>query len=251
MDFDHFMQQFSFDPTLAGWVGVERECLLMHNNRVVPIAPKILLALHERGDIAVSCELSACQLETKTRPARIEDLRATLEADEALLTAYEQSLGISRLYTGLGPENMPLDIYPEPRYIEIARSMSTPQLRFACRALATHYHVGMPDAGTALRVYNHIVTQPQICELGDLGGGRADLYRHFVPHWRPRPYESWGTFHSHAIERGFAEDPRKNWALIRLSPHGTVEFRMPDATSDLDCIVLWGTICHRACMEVM
>ncbi|MEK7498442.1 MAG: hypothetical protein AAB611_01120, partial [Patescibacteria group bacterium] len=39
--------------------------------------------------------------------------------------------------------------------------------------------------------------------------------------------------------RGFAENPRNCWDLIRISRHGTIEFRMFGVTDHVDEVLMW------------
>jgi gamma-glutamyl:cysteine ligase YbdK (ATP-grasp superfamily) len=148
---------------------------------------------------------------------------------------------------------MPLDVYPDPtgRYQKITRDMPREVLTAACRIIGTHVHIGMPDHETALRVYNRLCPYfEHLCEMGNGSfGERLAIYRQMAPKYKPTPYESWEDFYGSACKKGFVEDPRKCWTLIRISVHGTIEFRMFGATDNHERIVRWATKCHELCME--
>lgn len=150
---------------------------------------------------------------------------------------------------------MPLDVYPDPtgRYQRITKDMPRKILRAACRVIGTHVHVGMRDHEMALRVYNYAIRHlAELCEMGNGSfGERLAIYKQMAPDYEPKPYASWEEYYNTALEKGFAEDPRKCWTLIRISVHGTIEFRMFGATDSIDRIVSWATRCHQICQEAM
>ena len=164
-----------------------------------------------------------------------------------------QQLGFGRLHFEVGPEDMSLAVYPDPRYQRISATLSREVLSAACRVIGTHVHIGMPDHEVALKVYNSVVEKvDELCEIGDGSSGRRlDLYRLMAPQWRPMRYDSWENFFEVAQEENFSEDPRHCWTLIRISPHGTIEFRMFGSTDSLEKIIDWAKTCHRICMEAM
>jgi gamma-glutamyl:cysteine ligase YbdK (ATP-grasp superfamily) len=171
--------------------------------------------------------------------------------NEAEIARAEQVIGFERLYKEVAPLDMPLDVYPDPtgRYQRIIKDMPQQILSAACRVVGTHVHIGMPDADTALNTYNKVVPYcEELCLMGDgSSGDRLDLYKTMAPDYQPVPYETWEAFHVEAVEKGFDVDPRKCWHLIRISKHGTIEFRMFGATHDLQKIVAWTKRCHELC----
>ncbi len=267
-----FLQLFKFCPKRSLFVGVERECLLCNNSgKIVPIASKVLESLKKPKLIRFSfgsgeefewylpkCfgyELSACQLESRVGPCTLACLMRKLQKLEQILKESERELKFRRSFNEVGPANMPLDVFPDPtgRYQEITKNMPKHILLAACRVIATHVHIGMPDHATALRVYNEVIKYlPILCRSGDKSNGqRLAIYKVMAPDYEPPFYESWEQFYREAVEKNFVTDPRKCWHLIRLSVHGTIEFRMFGATSDLDEIVDWATACHHLCKKAM
>ena len=247
-----FLEKFLFQPDKAFLVGVERECFLADDHgRIVPIAKKVLnhLSISER----FGYELSACQLEDRVGPCRLDCVKTELEKNEAKVRRAEIDLGFSRRFTEVAPDNMPLDVYPDPtgRYQEIVKDMPHDILLAACRVTGIHVHIGMPDHMTALRVYNKAVQYTEwLCEIGNGSGGkRLEIYKTMAPKFNPLLYNSWEDFYNVAIAEGFAYDLRKCWHLIRLSRHGTIEFRMFGSTHDLDKITSWAKECHGICLR--
>lgn len=247
-----FMDQYKFDPKRNMFIGVEREChLLDPNGKIVPIAPKVLKELSSRnGQFAF--ELSACQLEWRVGPCKdILAVEEELEKSEATLRCAEKRLNFRRSFIEVAPHDMPLDVYPDPsgRYQEITRNMSEEVLRAACQVIATHVHIGMPDYKTALRKYNQAVPLwSQLCKMGDHSNGeRMKIYSIMAPHYEPPLYESWQDFYEKAKREDFVNDPRSCWTLIRLSKHGTIEFRMFGATKDIGEIIQWTEFCLSIC----
>jgi gamma-glutamyl:cysteine ligase YbdK (ATP-grasp superfamily) len=258
MTFNDFKNRFSYDPSKAGWVGIERERFLVDGSgRIVPAALQVMQSFFldlSRRD-CFGFELSACQLESRTPPVRLWELKTELQAIDRAIERVLNPLGLGELHSEVGPSDMPLDIYPDPtgRYQKLTKDMPVEVLRAACRVIGTHVHVGMRDHEEALRVYNHAIRHLRdLCEAGNGSfGERLAIYRQVAPDFDPRPYDSWRHYHATALDKGFADDPRKCWTLIRISVHGTIEFRMFGATGSLDRVVGWAERCHALCAEVM
>lgn len=251
---DRFRNRFAFDPQRSLWVGVERERFLTNGTGIpVPRAADALQQLGISGTFGY--ELSACQLESKTSAAPIEHLESLLIDADQKIEAALAPLGLHSLHNEVAPEHMPLDVYPDPtgRYQEIIASMTRQELLAACRIIGTHVHVGMPDHATALRVYNRVIRHTsKLCALGDNSNGqRLAIYRSVSPQCNPDPYENWPELHCRALECGFADDPRRCWTLIRISVHGTIEFRMFGTTKSTKKVVVWARTCHKLCRDAM
>lgn len=248
-----FQTLFKFDRKKAGCVGVERECFLVDDRTgmIAPLAPQVVAHL---GDVPrFGYELSACQLEERIGPCSVRDVTRLLEENDRLLKRAERELEFTRSHAEVGPEDICLDVYPDPsgRYQIITKTMPREVLLAACRVIGTHVHVGMPDLRTALRVYNRVIESCQeLCEKGDGSNGqRLKIYQTVAPKCTPPRYESWEAFHRVAIADGFDRDPRKCWTLIRISAHGTIEFRMFGATPSFERIQHWAELCRNLCME--
>ena len=254
MNMSEFVRKFNFRKEGEMLIGIEREGFILDSdNRIVPLAGKVLERLKDNSRFGY--ELSACQLEDRVGPCNLGDLRRRLLENEAEIKKVEDDLNFSRLYCDVAPADMPLDIYPDPtgRYQKIARNIPDRILRAACRVAGVHVHVGMPDHGTALAVYNKVIgSLDYLCAIGDLSGGeRLSLYKIMAPNFKPSRYGNWKEFYESAVANGFAIDPRKCWHLIRISVHGTIEFRMFGSTSDLSQILNWGKICHDLCSDAL
>lgn len=271
MKADQFKGLFKYDRTKALFVGIERECFIANEHgEVVPKAHEILTNLNKgieiprcfgpddllksRGD-EFGYELSACQIETRVGPCSLAELRRALDYWNDILKRVLSIYGLYALCTEVGPEDMPLNVFPDPtgRYQRITKYMPRDILRAACRVIGTHVHVGMPDYETALLVYNYAIRHyAELCELGNGSfGERLAIYRQMAPDFEPKPYASWEEYYQIALEKGFSKDPRKCWTFIRISVHGTIEFRMFGATDSIDRIVSWATRCHQICQEAM
>lgn len=254
-----FKSQFSFDQERAFHVGVERECFVADKNGlIVAQAPRLLdyICRHSNGfglSRLVGYELSACQVETRTRPLPISQLASELSYIDLELSKAFEAVGLKALYTEVAPEDMPLDVYPDPtgRYARIVETMPRDVLLAACRVIGTHVHIGMPDHETALRVYNRVIDEcDSLAKLGDNSNGeRLAIYKVVASDPLPRPFSSWQRFYEVGIEKGFVDDPRSCWTLIRISKHGTIEFRMFGATSSVKQITAWARRCLKLCLD--
>ena len=254
MSLQRFRSRFGFRPEGALLVGVERECFLTDASGVIaPLATRVLA--HLTDPVQFGYELSACQLETRVGPCRPSELAAALAANDTQVVSAEHAVGFGRLHCEVGPADMPLDVYPDPtgRYAQIVAALPHEVLRAACRVIGTHVHIGMPDHEAALAAYNHATAYlDELCELGDGSAGeRLRIYAVMAPGWRPSRFASWHAFYEAAVSRGFDSDPRKCWTLIRISVHGTIEFRMFGATGDLNRIAHWAKRCYDICRDAL
>ena len=249
-----FAKKFDFRESGKLLVGVERECFLTdESGKIVPCAAEILKHFPDRKRFGY--ELSACQFEDRIGPVKIEGVKKALLQNECDIKIIENRLGFKRLHVEVAPKTMPLDIYPDPtgRYQDITQNMPRSILSAACRVVGTHIHIGMPDHETALKTYNSAISHSaMLCELGDGSRGeRLRIYKLMAPDFQSPPYASWKELYEVFVRKEYESDPRKCWNLIRISVHGTIEFRMFGATPDLDKIVQWAKTCHRLCQEAM
>jgi gamma-glutamyl:cysteine ligase YbdK (ATP-grasp superfamily) len=266
MTIDQFKSLFTYNSIMTGYLGVERECFITDaKGKIVPKAHEVLSIIEDTESPFSEChlvspgefsfELAAAQLESRIGPCVLKDLKWKLVNSNKLLILLLKYKGYSPLHIEVGPEDMPLDVYPDPtgRYQKITENMPREILLAACRVIGTHVHIGMPDHETALRVYNYTVRHyAELCELGNGSfGERLAIYRQMAPDFEPKSYASWDEYYQAALAKGFAEDPRKCWTFIRISVHGTIEFRMFGATDSIDRIVSWATRCHQICQEAM
>ena len=235
----------------------------------------VLSYLKNRSNGRRNCygyELSACQLEDRTeRPCKLEEVKSLFNSNELEIKQAEKELNFSRVYCGTGPKDICLTHYPDQRYDKIVSTMSQDSLRAACRVTGVHIHVGMPDHQIALCTYNKVIKYfPMLCRVGcvDFDGrldqyqvvvdnlGKKQLYSDrmmlFMKHlvngaYYPPEYKTWHDFYERAVVDGFVNDPRRLWDFIRISKHGTIEFRMFDSTHNLDEIYFWTSLCLSLC----
>ncbi len=262
-----FLALFNFNPDHAFKVGVERECFLTKNGQIVPMAFEVLSRLKASVNGRSHCygyELSACQLEERTSgPVILSEVEAELERNHEEITAILEPLGLKRLFCGAAPFDVPLDVYPDKRYQRITSDQSVEFIRAACRVAGVHILVGMPDAQTALRVYNQVIRYlPELFELGATPE-RIEIYRravlkseriqlfedYLVETSIPPAYASWQDFYHRAVADGFDSDPRRLWDFIRISKHGAIEFRTFDTTQSIQQVQDWAHYCWQLCLN--
>lgn len=250
-----FASRFKFDPQKHLFVGVERECFLTRKGKIVPIAAEIISKLNGSSSGSYGYELSACQLETRTSPTRIEEIGRVLADSHRLLNEHEKTLGFEALHQEVAPYKMPLDVYPDPtgRYQVITKKMPIKVLRAACRVAGTHIHIGMASPEQAVAAYNVAIEHlNELCKMGNKSKGeRLQIYKIMAPDFKPPHYDSWECYERYAKNHGFDETPRNCWHLIRISIHGTIEFRVFGATPRVDEIVEWTNLCHSICRDAL
>ncbi|MBI2448406.1 amidoligase family protein [Candidatus Microgenomates bacterium] len=270
MGMEEFMALYQFAPENTEKVGVEIECHLAENGQIAPIAHRILMGIKTIAPELSDCftyELSACQLEWRTPEAcPIENLRRNILEVEGVIKEAEKKLRFSRIFCPVAPEDMPLDVYPDTRYLGITKDLPRQVLLAACRVAGVHIHIGMPSHAEAMAVYNKAVESfKYLCRLGATDqriseycraaigmNAKMDIFqKHMITKFFPPRYANWEEFYQRAVNERFDNDPRQLWDFIRISKHGTIEFRMFDTTEDIDEIVFWARVCYGICQQAL
>ena len=249
-----FKQLFKFNPDKVLNIGVERERFLVNIlGEPIPETERVLKILPTDGRFGY--ELSGCQLEDRVGPVRLYALVDALRENDREITKALAELEIYDSFMEVAGEDMDLSVYNDPtgRYQRIVKDMPRETLLAACRVAGTHVHVGMPDLETALLVYNKVIPEwEDLCEcINNSNGERLRIYQTMAPDYIPKPYESVGAFYEDALEKGFDKDPRKNWQLIRITVHGTIECRMGGSTADYEKIQKFAARCHQLCQGAL
>lgn len=240
-DITKFLQRFCFHPELAGYIGIEREQFLIspESGQCVPRAPEFLKTIN---DPQWTYELSACQVESRTKPKQeLSAIEHILCANESRGKVVATQMGLHLINREVGAMEMPLDVYPNPRYLEIAKTISRERLAAACRVTGIHVHIGTHTISDAILLHNAVLPHfESLCQLGDHSGGeRLRLYKVMAEHWEPSAIHCPEHFFEIAQREGFSDHPRNCWKLIRISTHGTVELRMFGATDHVGEIMEW------------
>jgi carboxylate-amine ligase len=178
----------------------------------------------------------------------------------AALRARVRAAGATAIGAGIHPDGAFGDVVhvDEPRYHEIHG-----QLRGLLRRTPTcalHVHVGMPDAGTAIRVYNGLREHLPLLQAlaanspfwhgvdSGLATARAQLFRGYPRGEIPRAFGSFAEFEETVgavVAAGDAPDYTFLWWDIRPHPRlGTVEVRAMDAQSSLGTIAGLAGLVH-------
>ena len=135
-------------------LGIEEELLLVDagTRRLAPVAVEVLAAMDEH-DRAASHEVYAASIELRSSPrAGAVDAAGEVEA----LRAAARAAGATLIGAGLHPAGALGDVtlVDNERYRRVGGEMRGLMRRTPECAL--HIHVGMPDAKTAIRVFNGI-----------------------------------------------------------------------------------------------
>ena len=227
LDLDSFLEKFKFKKEMEGFIGIERERFLLgKNGKLVPRSNGFLKVINNGK---WTHELSACQVEDRTVPQKeLEHIRRELIKNDRAGKETAGQLGLELISLEVAPADMPLDVYPDPRYLRIKKTITKDKLIAACRVTGTHIHLGMPDIETAIETANKMRDYlDSFCKLGNNSNGeRLRLYKVMASDWKPPFYNSVNHFFETAKKGGFLENPRNCWHLIRISIHGTVELRM-------------------------
>jgi carboxylate-amine ligase len=226
-------------------LGIEEELLLVdpETRRLSPLASEVLAAMeaHER---AASHEVYAASIELRS-PPRLDAEDAAREV--AGLRAAARDAGATLIGAGVHPagELGDVPLVDKERYRLVGGSMRglirrTPEC-------ALHIHVGMPDADTAIRVFNGMRSYlPLLLALSanspmwfgqdsGLASARFALVRSYPRRAVPRAFEDLDDYASTiaaVAEAGDLSDYTYVWWDVRLHPRlGTIELRELDAQS--------------------
>ncbi|MFH1047214.1 MAG: glutamate-cysteine ligase family protein [Patescibacteria group bacterium] len=233
-----FLDRFPFSDRNAGLMGIEREFFLVDPlmNKPNPLAQSFLKKIQQTSASPEdwTYELSACQVEHRTKPCDMSGLNGIHELNNRLFQANRegvlaaQSIGYRLSDQNVAAKDMSLEVYPDVRYQKIAAQIPRDTLSAACRVIGTHIHVGAISLDDALRIYHRLVANlDQLIASGDRSNGEClRLYKQMATNWQPPIYRSATHFEDVAYQQGFADNPRNCWHLVRISVHGTVEIRV-------------------------
>lgn len=235
-----FLKQFTFRRKLEGYIGIEREHFLVSQEGIyIPKAKEFLDRIH---DIRWTYELSACQVESRTTPAkRLISIRNELLENELNGKLACDSLGLRLVNHEVANDTLPDDIYPDPRYVKVAKKMPKEMIRAGCRVAGTHIHIGVRSMTQAIKTHNLFIPHlERLSKMGDHScGKRLNMYKKMAANWEPKPYKNARHFFEVARVEGFTDNLRNCWHLIRISRHGTVELRMFGSAEHIEEILGW------------
>jgi glutamate---cysteine ligase / carboxylate-amine ligase len=231
-------------------VGIEEELLLVdpgNGYALAPTAHDVLPRMTVPAG-AAGHEAFAAELELRSPPCRTAGAaRAALAATRAAA----RTAGACLLGAGIHPVaafGEGTALVALPRYARVADDMRG----LICRTpeCALHVHVGMPDAETALRVFNGLRRHLPLLEAlaanspwwfgrdSGLASARYAVVQAYPGRGVPRAFWSWDEYESvtdAAVRAGEADDYTHLWWDVRPHPRlGTVELREMDAQSSLD-----------------
>lgn len=251
-----FLSKFAFRPELRGYMGIEREHFLTYGGGLASgiYASHAKRFLEAMNDAKWTYELSAYQVESRTNPqVDLSAIKLEMLENENLGNQVAHSLGLRLTNREVASHLFPLEVYPDPRYLEIASHISPEKLDAACRVTGTHIHVGTRDMNQAIAVNNILVSYlDMLCAVGDHSNGdRMRLYKVMAENWQPVIYQSPEHLFEIAKTDGFTDNPRNCWKLIRISIHGTIELRMFGSTDNIDEILEWVSFVKAITREVL
>jgi glutamate---cysteine ligase / carboxylate-amine ligase len=229
-------------------VGIEEEVMLLDPRG---------WGLTQRGDEVLSqagAELAGrCAAETheaalELRTAPHSTVREAIVEMRELRTLLGQELGrlgmaAASCGTHPGPVSEPTSVSPSGRYQIIHRTMRGLARREPTFAL--HVHIGLPDADSAIRVYNQLRAHlPMLLALSasspflrgrstGLASNRTIVFQGFprtgIPRWF-ETYTDWVDTVDVLLRSGAIPEPTFLWWDVRPQPRlGTVEVRIMDA----------------------
>ncbi len=249
-------------PAWAAWrgtpetpftVGIEEELMLLDERdwSLVYRSDEVVAELPDDLRDRVSLETHAAVVELTTRPhERIGAAVRDLADLRSRLAQALGELGLRPAAAGTHPSAVWRDsvVTPLPRYRAIAES--TRVLARREPTLAMHVHVGIPDAGDAIRALNRMrVHLPMLLALSanspfwqgratGLAATRPSLFGAFPRSGLPRrfrDYRDWADTVETLVRAEAIPDFSYLWWDLRLQPRlGTLEVRIMDAQSGIE-----------------
>ncbi|CAA9497801.1 MAG: hypothetical protein AVDCRST_MAG38-3041 [uncultured Solirubrobacteraceae bacterium] len=232
-------------------VGLEEELMLVEArapHTLAPVSSAVLARMAAAPDIA-GHEAYAAEIELRTPVCRsgAEAARALAAGRRAVADA-----GATALVAGLHPVAAfgDAELVDEPRYRRVRTDMRglierTPEC-------ALHVHVGMPDAGTAIRVLNGLRGWMPLLQAlsanspwwfgrdSGMASARWAMVRAYPGRGIPPVFPDYAAYEEAvdaARAAGGFEDYTHLWWDVRPHPrHGTVEVRELDAQTSLDAV---------------
>jgi len=263
-----FKQMFDFEGNQFGTVGSELEFFIYSQllkdssggSGFAPVAHQWLPVLRLTtigGPDSFTYELSNCQVEYRTGVhSTSQSMIKEVEGLFGGLPPLFQSYDCEPRFIPVGPEDMPLHVYPhDARYEELEEKLPEDILRAACRVAGIHVHIGTENFEQMLKVYNAFVKHYDVLVAFINQGNteRLGLYRQVADFAGqvtiPPHLESMEHFYALAVEHGFASNLKDCWWLIRSTRFGTVELRFPDMTEDLGLLEKFITMCLEIAHE--
>lgn len=250
MPIDDFKKLFSFDPQYHLYVGIERELYITRDGEFLPLADDILRSI---GDMQFPStwthEFSACALEQTIGPVKFENLHDTVVAMDISKSMIEQKFDVELLAYEVAPNNLPSTVYPDPtgRFGTIVETASSELVDAALRTGGIHIHIGIASHDQALRVHQKLSNETVLEYLLSIGDNsnreRIDLIQHFTD-WSVDSFTSWSDFYEYIKSKDLLQDLKSYRPLIRISKHGTIEFRMFGSTNSRELIEFYVKTCH-------
>jgi carboxylate-amine ligase len=247
-------------------LGIEEELLLVDERDFRPanIASDLVAAVKpERGAITNDVYEALIESSTPVVASAPEGVEHLAHFRELLRDA-----GAAFIGAGMHPAAAFGDVIHVPleRYESIHREMRGLVARTPTAAV--HVHVGMPDAETAIRVFNGLRAHLPLLQAlaahspfwhgqdSGLASARALMFRAFPRSTIPPAFADWAEYEAlvaWCLETAEVEDYTYLWWDIRPSPNlGTVEVRAMDAQSRLETVAGLAALIHAlavACSE--
>ncbi len=239
-------------------LGMEEELLL--------VDPDTFALVHGSSELLPRARAEHGELKHDVYEAMVECATPVVrdaEAGAEALAALRQALydaGATLVGAGIHPAGGFGDVVhvPEARYRAIGESMQGLSRRTPTAAL--HVHVGMPDADTAIAVYNRLRAHLPLLQAlaanspywhgtdSGFASARAQIFRGFPRTIIPPAFADWAAYEELVawwVAAGDLDDYTYLWWDLRPHPRlGTVEVRAMDAQSRLESAAGLAALIH-------
>jgi carboxylate-amine ligase len=239
-------------------LGVEEELFLVdpESFALAPVAADVLGRIDAPAD-AVAHEAFAAEIELRSPPLHHAGEAAAVLAS---LRAAARAAGATPMGCGLHPAAPygEAELVDAERYRRVEQDVRSLIRRAAECAL--HVHVGMPDAETAIRVFNGLRRWLPLMEGlaaaspfwfgvdSGMASARAAIVRAYPSRGVPRAFrdlDDWAETAEASLAAGGLDDATRLWWDVRLQPRlGTVEVRELDAQASLEDAAALAALVH-------
>lgn len=244
-----FLDQFYWQPERKGRVALELEGFVTERGRLVHCGYDLACAFKHcmPSGIEIGYELPRAQIELRSaEPVPMREIAPHVDEFETALRLLEDESGFEIIARGY-LSNHEAVLTQANEYEDISERLSPDALHAACSTAGLHAHVGLQDLEAALAAYERARGAVERLIEGYASTERLAAYKAVTSFWEPTPLPNAEALYALAQKQDFEHNLKRWWALIRISRHGTLEFRMADATRDRAKILAYAEACYALC----
>jgi len=192
-----------------------------------------------RFQVGLQSELTLSQIEINTKPnPNPVAAYADLLQQRVMLNQLINQLGGTILPTATPLFHYTPNIFPSKHYRRVEKLFAENISNGYTNGL--HVHIGVSSEKEAIGVFNFLreyvpellalsANSPLVANINTgLNSNRYFRQRSVVGPSTPEPIKSWNAYYNELEKMRCADDPTRNWKVVRIHPFGTVESRIAD-----------------------